>query len=582
MVKMSYKFIFEMTDAEKQDRRRLLDQYGSIAQLSVVFPLLALQGFFLITWLQARSRRQRIDAEPSSPVRKSLHRHGNLLGSTSTMFRQVSWWCGDGVSVFGLELGTKGEVCAAAVWTSWLLLLSFLQTGDDYLHLTKRFGIVAASQLPFHYLLAVKSPYSPLQWLTQASHETLNAVHQILGRIVTLLMYLHVILYLNFYVRFNLLATKLQEAYVICGVAAIISFTIIGTSSLVAVRRWSYRIFLAIHITLSIAILPLLYFHVQHLRVYIYETVAVLILNVGLRTLATRSYSTAKVSVIPGTQLIDISVEVSSKDAAARWLPGQHAYVSLPEQGIKSALAKNPFTLSSVPAIDGILRFVARIQSGNTAALAKAASSGKQVHRLLVEGPYGVVSHSDRLLSYDRVLLIAGGIGATFIMPLYRQLLADLSPSKGSYRRQKISAVWVARSPADVAWALPKDDRAGFLERLRIHITRSEESGLLQDAEPELYGKPALESEDQGIEMEERSNLLSKEEPATDRTELPLYAGRPAISHLVKQVFSTSADERVAIVVCGPRALGQAVRKEVSHYVYAGRTVWFWDESFAL
>ena len=159
--------------------------------------------------------------------------------------------------------------------------------------MTKRFGAIASSQLPLHYLLALKSPWSPLQFLTRSSHETLNVSHQILGRVISVLLYLHGAFYLNFYIQASLLGTKLREAYVLCGIVALLAFTIVGTTALAPVRRVSYRVFYIVHVCLASALLPILFFHVSHIRLYLYETLVVYLLHSALRFFSSKT--------LPGT-----------------------------------------------------------------------------------------------------------------------------------------------------------------------------------------------------------------------------------------------------------------------------------------
>lgn len=468
-----------------------------------------------------------------------------------------------------------------------------LMSSADYLHMTKRFGIVAASQLPFHYLLSLKSPYSPLQILTRSSHETLNALHQLLGRIVTVLLYFHAALYINFYVQKGLLASKIQEAYVLCGIFGILAFTAVGTTALAPVRKWSYRVFYITHVTLATAILPVLFFHVSHIRIYLYETAVIYALNVLLRTISSRQYE-GTIRLMPNTNLIEVTIPLPpagrGKQTIPAWQPGQHAYVSLAGPPLLRTFRSNPFTVASIPSVDGKLTFVARVLDGNTAKLAQATGhqDTKSTQRLTIEGPYGVATHADRLLQYDRVLLVAGGIGATFIVPLYRQLLADLSPSKGSYRRQKVSFVWAARGLAEVMWALPEDsrEREGFVERLSVCLTNAgEDSGVGAFMSGDEGGeKERIGEADTSIELEEQKQLLTEEADGSggDMSSVSTYYGRPKLERLVQQTFAHGSAEKVAIVVCGPTGLTRGLRKEVAPWVYRGRDVWFWEEAFAL
>jgi ferredoxin-NADP reductase len=462
----------------------------------------------------------------------------------------------------------------------------------DYLHLTKRFGIVAASQLPFHYLLIWKSSWSPIQTLTRTTHETLNVYHQALGRIVTLLVFLHAAFYLNFYVQNNILGNKLKEAYVLCGIAGTIAFAAIGTTALSPVRRWSYRIFYAVHVILSIALLPVLFFHVHHLRIYLYETAAVYALNSFVRWLSVSNRS-GTIRSIPNTSLVEISIQVcdvKGQRLFTNYRPGQHAYVSLARNPLSRQFNSNPLTAVSIPSTDKHLKFVARALDGNTrklAMLAEKTSYGVDVG-LSIEGPHGLSNLEDKLLQFDRVLFVAGGVGATFILPLYRQLLADLSPGKGSYRRQKVTFVWIARSESEVTWAVPTDQREkeGFVERLKICITGASSAAT---AEIEIdyndgVTAAAVDDGNDGIELEEQKQLLAdNSEPIAAPKDLPIYTGRPDLRRLVHQALSHGSNERVAIITCGPKSLSQNLRREIAPWVIKrGRDVWYHDESFSL
>jgi hypothetical protein len=422
----------------------------------------------------------------------------------------------------------------------------------------------------------------------------------LLGRIVTLLFYLHAVFYVNFYIMQKLLGTKLTQFYIWCGIFGVLAFTAVGTTALEPLRRRNYRVFFIVHAGLATAVLPVLFFHVTHIRIYLYETAVVYVLHAVLRVMSSSTLP-ATVKMVPGANLVEVDVPLTKgtgKSWLGRWQPGQHAYLSLAGHPFLRTFKSNPFTVASVPEADGKLRFVARILDGNTAKLAQSAKGGAQ-HKITIEGPYGVATHADTLLRFDRVLLVAGGVGGTFIVPLYRQLLADLSPSAGSYRRQKISFLWVARTLSDVQWAVPEDpkEKAGFIERLKVCITgintedlsTSPNGSSALGADDDDVDRPVGGETEDGIELEERKNLLSEStEPITDGNgaksegSLSTYAGRPNHGRVVEQAFTHGAAERVAVVVCGPASLSRALRKEVGLWVHKGREVWCWEEVFGM
>ena len=126
-----YHFI-TLSEEQVAQRRVLLDWYANLAQFSALVPLLAVQGYFLASLVaQKLTRRSAEDIAPRSPHGKDLRPHRLFAaGELQLRGRRFAWWCGDSLDVFGLHVGTKGEVLLAGAWMAWLLTLCFLQTGE--------------------------------------------------------------------------------------------------------------------------------------------------------------------------------------------------------------------------------------------------------------------------------------------------------------------------------------------------------------------------------------------------------------------------------------------------------------------
>jgi hypothetical protein len=124
-----YRFV-DLTSEQKHQRRERLDWYGLFAQFSVLVPLLAIQIIFLASWIRQKLARSEggFEQTPSSPYAKHIRSEQRF--NTKKFMRNLKWWCADPVCLAGFSLGTKGELLGAGTWTAWLLLLSFLQTGD--------------------------------------------------------------------------------------------------------------------------------------------------------------------------------------------------------------------------------------------------------------------------------------------------------------------------------------------------------------------------------------------------------------------------------------------------------------------
>lgn len=450
-------------------------------------------------------------------------------------------------------------------------------TSTDYLHLTKRFGIIGASQFPLHYLLAVRSPYSPLQLITRLSHEELKAAHQVLGRIIIFLFALHAGLYINFFVVANLLEKRIKDQDVIFGFISLVFFSIISTTALGPIRRWNYRLFYNTHIAIATAVIVSLWFHVSHIRIYIYQTLAVYVLANVLRFICSRRYQ-GSIKIIHGTNLLQVRIPLKPGDRALKWKPGQHVYLARALSKYPPNQKANPFTVASIPAKDNELLLVARILNGTTKQLADWSRSlsgdGSSETRNVtfsVEGPYGASLRMPDFSTFDHVLFIAGGVGATYIHPLYRTIT-----EAGNFNHEKthVRYIWAVRKLAETQWAfqtlpesrIPTSPPPTFVE---VFVT--------QPSGPNLQAFEAAEDE---FELEEDEGLLAVVEEMLEkpREGVTVKEGRPDISAVVSDVCGNEG--RIAVFVCGPERLSGEVSQTVERWVYKGHDIYFHDETF--
>jgi hypothetical protein len=485
----------------------------------------------------------------------------------------------------------------------------------DYLHLTKRFGQVGASQLPVHYLLAMRAPYSPVQWLTRCSHEQLKASHQVLGRIVFFLFILHGVFYLMFFVMSGFLAKRIKDWDVIWGIVCIVLFSTISTTALAFVRRRSYRVFYISHIAIANFIIVPLWLHVSHIRVFVYQIILVEALHILFRALRLKIYQ-GTIRLLPGTDLVQIRIPIPEKSSALQWKPGQHVYLNRPwgkattpsfyQQWIMTNKA-NPFTIASIPGKDKELLLVARTLKGNTKFLADLARSLAQggtgipmlptsggdipILPIALEGPYGASTRLPDLSEYDKVLLVAGGVGATFIMPVYRSIVELHDPTPAGTH---IRCIWAVQKLADTQWAFTAsasyDDKdeadadaeangSGLLgpSAVEVYVTRS--SGSSQHSSSVFTVDPDDDEDGEAIEMAENEQLLSMEEQMDKpRKGMVIKSGRPKLDVIVNEVFSKGM--RTAVICCGPKRLTEDVKKHVEVWVKKGHDVFWYDETF--
>jgi hypothetical protein len=462
----------------------------------------------------------------------------------------------------------------------------------------------------------MRAPYSPVQWLTRLSHEQIKASHQILGRITFFLFLLHTAFYLNFFVLSGFLAKRIKDWDVIWGLISIILFSAISTTALGFVRRRNYRVFYISHIAIANFIIVPLYLHVSHIRIYVYEVIAVEALHLIFRALRLKMYQ-GTIRLLPGTNLVQVRIPLPQNSGALTWKPGQHVYLSRPQSTGKAPRwydqwlminKTNPFTIASLPSKDKELLLVARTLNGNTKYLGELAHSLSQggsnvpmlptaggdipILPLALEGPYGASTRLPDLSEYDRVLLVAGGVGATFIIPIYRNILEYHNPTPAG---TQMRCIWAVQKLAETQWAFsadcsPEDEDAGARangngllhgpSNVEVYVTRPSGQNMHVDASASgVFAVDDDDEEGEAIEMQENDQLLSMEEQMEKpRKGMSIKSGRPDLSIVVDEVFSKGL--RTAVICCGPKRLTDDLRRSVEAWVKNGHDVFWYDETF--
>ncbi|RYP71058.1 hypothetical protein DL769_004771 [Monosporascus sp. CRB-8-3] len=550
-----YQFL-DLDQAAKQSRRQALNYYGA--------------G----TYLVRRSRRDRTSyvAVPGSPFLKQQRQ--NVLGTWSATTRSAVWWLGDEVTFFGQNWGQRGELVFGSLWAVWLLSLCVIGTGNDYLHLTKRFGIVAVSQLPIQYVLALKK-FNPVALIFHSSHEGVNRWHRVLGRVIYYLMCLHAAFYLNYYYQMGILGRRIIDIVPALGLTAFIGMVLLNTTTLSVIRRYSYRIFFTTHLLVALALPPIIFFHHRSSIFYVVEALSLFTIDLALRKMDTFT-TDASLIPIPGSNLIKIVAPVPpQKISRFRESPGTHVYLSIPASSRPSPSTVsaahyifefmfNPFTIASVDERSTDLTLIVRCRNGpmtqNLTRLANGSTAGMKVP-LSIEGPYGCAARFPNFAGpeFDQVLLVAGGVGASFILPVYRSVL-------GENQGATVTVVWAVRSASDATW--PASDAAqSILEDDRVQLY------LTGDIIESTSGTGTLSGGDAEHEMVHLSQRQPKYSPDRSRR-------RPDLRKIVDDVFKHGVEERVAVLVCGPEGMAHELRRYVGTWVRKGRKVWWHNESF--
>ena len=411
----------------------------------------------------------------------------------------------------------------------------------------------------------MRNRYSPLAVIFGTSHEQLIHWHQICGRIVMILIALHGTLYINYFVQTGILVDRLQTLPSMTGLLCWTLMSVLTITSIEKFRQWSYRAFYFCHLSVGMVVLPILFFHTSHLRLYVIETLALFIADRILRRIDTIT-EPVTISQIPGTDLLKVEVHIPSfKAPRFQAKPGQHVYMCISSGsgcGGANRLLSNPFTVADVSA--GQVALYLRTRRGpTTQTLLTHVDRFDARPSINIEGPYGAsVDIADVTGKFDRILLVAGGIGATFVLPVYRALREHLQSETRGHKR--LDLIWALRSTAEVSWATELEDQV-FADNPDVHIYLTRKASL-EHSFPNSFSE--------GMEMGElrtSDELVGGSKP---------HMGRPNLREIVDETFSYHGEESVAVFFCGPHGMGRELRAHVGRWVAKGRSVFWRQESF--
>jgi hypothetical protein len=266
------------------------------------------------------------------------------------------------------------------------------------------------------------------------------------------------------------------------------------------------------------------------------------------------------------------------------------------------------------------MAFYVKPKSGFTARLARMASSGSSNPiPVLLDGPYGGPPTSS-LMGYEQVLLIAGGSGAGFLLPLVEDLIRCTCHIEDSIR-MKVQLVLAVRKAEEAGWfsAAVGEMLHGDVCFCNIHISvyitgdatmsfpiKGEEnidtkSSLPRDEKTDA-SNPAVKTvrdpkEKSGV-FDDKTNsaalsaqqdknhshgTTSEEANETSRIITSYsYSGRPNLPNIINT--SVASHNSLGIVACGPSSMLYDVRNSVASAQFGkgkGKDVYLHTESFS-
>lgn len=497
-------------------------------------------------------------------------------------------------------------------------------------YVADRTGIQVTVQLPLLVLFALRNNF--LMWLTGWSFSTYQCFHRAIARVTYLQIIVHAACYHMFdsAKKGGVVPNLWTKVYFKGGVVAAVAMACLILSGLFR-HKW-YEAFLFFHIGAAIVALYFTYDHLATLEYYEAVYVAFglwaadwLIRAIRVLWINIRWFRSANVFMTEAQMsLVDADVVKMDIHTPCKWTvkPGQYVFIHVFRMGL---LESHPFSVMSSDS--GSFQLMARSRGGMTRRLTKSVAKGNTSMKMLIDGVYG---HTQPVDLYDNVLLVAGGIGITAVIPYAEDIVARGIACK-------VKLMWTVRDIAHLEIMADRLEKLVADGHVQLELYVSQEHGdstylsspideKLTDSQNSLNEKNDSESDsnnendsnsdvlnnvqaDKNIMRAQKDHHLHLRHQSHDLTDnvleklahnppkqvpvpgsqakAPIYASlvnmgrRPVLTEVVTATF-TEAEGSVAVLGCGPAQMVDALRSIVSAemgLVINGR-VDYYEESF--
>ncbi|KAL0062973.1 hypothetical protein AAF712_010104 [Marasmius tenuissimus] len=394
--------------------------------------------------------------------------------------------------------------------------------------------------------MAFASKWNFVTFVTGHSHEKLQVYHQYMSHIFLVLSFIHSFPWLiqgmaEVKEGFEAL-TQIEwswhvahKVYYWSGAALLIILAWLCWASLPFIRNRYYETFKYLHVLSALLFTALFFVHCNQLLGswdYLYAAVVIygasVLCRFGWILYLNSSGMPGATFEMMSAGLVKLRVKANPLEV---WRPGQHYFFHfLTVQPFQS----HPFTIASIPSLEGDepqeLVVLIRQANGLTKKLAKylAKHDAKSIP-VLPDGPFGGLGHDISI--YDHVLLVAGGTGVTFVVPVLQDLI-----------RKSIHVLWSVRDEESLSWMI-KDIEAAAAKALYASVT----------IQLHVTGRRRNSASDSDRESRDDSKATGNSK---------YHFGRADVPSIVR---AAGADSRtVGIAACGPETLTYDVRNAVT------------------
>ncbi|EFQ28336.1 ferric reductase like transmembrane component [Colletotrichum graminicola] len=467
-----------------------------------------------------------------------------------------------------------------------VLCLTYIDTSTlSYLSVVgARAGWLSIVNIAFLVFLSLKN--TPLGYLTAWSYERLNVLHQIAGYVTMALIIVHGVTYSSYFIGHGNIA-RLRVHEEVYGIVSGFTFLVLVLAGAI-VRLWYYELFYILHVSGFAISMVLVGLHQPELSkkiVYITAAAAgIWLLDRAIRLVRVVAYSfnnTATVHPLPNG-----GTRITLKKAPYGASSGEHCFLWIPKI---RALEMHPFTIAAMDPLE----FVINSYDGFTRDLHEYAvrHPGATI-KASVEGSYGTFPNP---AEYDKVILVAGGSGASFTVGTALNMLKRLTRSSG----QSIVFIWMVKEHSRLEWfahhlstindalsssvllyvTRPISSSESYVtteDRSRSATISSQESSpITPDSEkfdvenstprqpPKVVTRAISDSEKSGSESDSPlpGSPMQKNGAPTHINTIPINYGRADVSAIIRTTINDATpNQRVLVMGCGPESLMTQVR----------------------
>ncbi|KAF6792705.1 ferric reductase transmembrane component 5 [Colletotrichum sojae] len=540
--------------------RQLMNEWNLKVYAGVIAAVIAV--FILYHWVRILNRR----FSSSARTWQRLPGFSYIVKATRVLVRKVPCFPSGGHALWTVAyVGVNIVMCFHHVDSA--------KTSN----FAARFGWMSTANMALCVFFGLKN--TPLGVLTGHSYERLNFFHRLAGYAAVLQLVLHAIFYMIYYgnqKRWSVLFEEQNWEGIVAGVALLV--LLLGL-----VRNFGYESFFVSHLLgFFFAVL----FTALHRPYWVWKIPVAMLFAAaiwafdrlvrGSRMLYNLVNNSATIYRLPNN-----GVRMVIKKPLAGAVPGSHCFVWIPSI---RAFQTHPFTIvSNTPA--GGLELVFNSYNGFTKAAHDCAGSdvGTSVWAS-VDGPYGAFPNPSH---YDKVVLVAGGTGASFTLGLASSLLQHLESNTGTH----VDFIWAVRKRENLEW---------FGEHIQslcqhpsgmnmlLHVTREGSKESPTQSQPLTVPKQAA----QGVlddrapgGLEKEMNAIVKQTKQNDSQDIDSlydikYDKLEAEKAICQALETVQPGKRILIAACGPQTLTDLVRTTAARHIASGSSIEIHCETF--